>query len=508
MRSVETLREGTHPAVVAFPDPTYSISELNGFIQAILRERIPRPIWVRGEIKGYDLRKHRQWVSFKLVEKRDEADDVVAEVAAILAPDDRRTIEAVLKRAENAFELQDGIEARFRVEVDLWVKAGLYQLRIRGIDPTYTLGRLAQHRKRIIEQLTQRNLIDRNKALPMPLVPLRIGLIAAKGSAGYTDFITHLSQSGVAFVIRLADAAMQGPQVESEVSGALRAFNRDGTVDVIVITRGGGGATDLSWFDRFGLAEAIATSQIPVLTGLGHAHDTSVADLVAYANLKTPTDAAQYLIARVTVFLDELDDAAGRLAERVDTLFQLHHDELGDAGQQLVDAARSFVASTELWLVDCQRDITRQGQGLVSMGRQFLQNCQQRMGIERMRQFIDREDDLVGEQGRRLRERITWLLQHEGEDLRRQRRSYGYPRISRTVLRAQLGLQAAEARVAMLDPIKTLRRGFSITRAANGRVVSSISQAAIDEPLTTSVGDGTIQSRVERIESLDEASHG
>ncbi|MBI3319478.1 MAG: hypothetical protein HYZ89_02675, partial [Candidatus Omnitrophica bacterium] len=248
----------------------------------------------------------------------------------------------------------------------------------------------------------------------------------------------------------------------------------------------------------------IATSQIPVLTGLGHAHDTSVADLVAYANLKTPTDAAQYLIGRVTAFLDALDDAARRLVAHVDTLFQAYHADLGEVGQQLVEAARSCVAGGELWVVGCQRDLMRRGEGLVVMERQFLQGCRQRMAVERMRQLISREEGLVGERGRRLGERATWLIQRADEELGRQRRSYGYPRVSRAVLREQLGLRAVEARVAMLDPLKTLRRGFSITRAADGRVVSSISQTAIDEPLTISVSDGAIHSRVQRLAPLQE----
>jgi exodeoxyribonuclease VII large subunit len=206
----------TRPSIAQPPEePTYSVSDINELVFGALRRQFPRQIWVRGEVQGYDLRKHRDTVSFTLAEKSADSDDVRASVTAIIFGDDRRAIEALLRQSDNAFTLQDGIEVRFRVEVSLWVKAGRYQLQVRGIDPTYTLGRLAQNRKRIVEQLTQRGLLNQNKTVALPLVPLRIGVIGAKGSAGLRDFITHLTQSGLQFAISMIDAAMQGPQVEA-----------------------------------------------------------------------------------------------------------------------------------------------------------------------------------------------------------------------------------------------------------------------------------------------------
>lgn len=457
-------------------EPTYSVSEVNELVRGVLREQFPRPIWVRGELRGYDLRKDRRWVSFTLAEKSPDADDLLATVTAVLFPEDRQAIEGVLRRAENAFHLQDGIEVRFLVDVDLWAKAGRYQLRVRGIDPTYTLGRLAQQRKQVLELLTQRGLLDRNKGCVVPLVPLRVGLIAARGSAGFTDCVTHLAQSGFAFVVRHLESAMQGPQVEPDVVRALQRFNRAGDVDVIVITRGGGSATDLSAFDRLGLAEAIATSRLPVLTGLGHTHDTSVADLVAYESLKTPTDVAQFLIDRVEAFVESLEEAARRLGERAVELLQAKTEGLLEAAREISAASHALVLTAGGRLVDHQWDLLRRSEGIVSTHRQYLRGCAKRLTPDRLQQFLSQEQ--------------TWWTSRAAT-LQRS--------VQHVLATARLRMQAAGDQAAMLDPAKTLRRGFSITRDATGRLISAISRVSLEDVLITQVSDGALQSRVEAV---------
>ena len=484
-------------------EPTYSVSELNAQVQTLLHRQFPRLLWVRGEIQGYDLRKHRDTVSFTLAEKSAVSDDVLASVTTILFADERKMIVQLLEGAENAFQLQDGIEVRFRVELDLWVKAGRFQLRVRGIDPTYTLGRLAQNRRRTIEQLTQRRLLDRNKSLSLALVPLRVGLIAAKGSAGFTDFLTHLSQSRLNFHIQFRDATMQGSQVEGDVCRAIRHFNDTGSVDVIVLTRGGGSSTDLSWFDRMGLAEAIAHCPIPVLTGLGHAHDTSVADLVAHAHLKTPTDVAQFLIDRVFAFLDTLEGISRHLAQAAEDLLLSQRMLLVETGQSLSAAAQSFVTDAKLKLAGNQRDLTRRSEGLLDREWGFLKTSTDRFNLERIEPLLAREYEQAGEITRCIAQRFRWLIQRDEKELTQLRQSYSYPRINRAILRERLQLEAALERIRMADPIKTLRRGFSITRDAQGTVVSSVVQLKPNESLTTELSDGYFRSVITDTELRD-----
>jgi exodeoxyribonuclease VII large subunit len=484
-------------------EPTYSVSQINGLVQQALKERFPRAIWVRGEIQGYDLRKHRDTVSFTLAEKAPNSDDVQASVTALMFGDDRRAIEAVLKQAENAFQLQDGIEVRFRVEVDLWAKAGRYQLRVRGIDPTYTLGRLAQNRRRILERLAQRSLMTKNKERPLPLVPLRIGLIGARGSAGLNDFVTHLRQSAFAFDVQFVNAAMQGSQVEADVCAAIRYFNRAGGVDAIVITRGGGAATDLSWFDREKLGETIAMSLLPVLTGLGHTHDTSVADLVAHADLKTPTDAAQFLVDRVGAFLDGLSDAGRRLGERARERLDAERTALEDGAQRIADGVREQVHGLSLWIADRQRTAVGRAHALVSVQWQFLRGCSQRVSPDRIRRVLGRQDELIHSGWQRVASHTRRLVHRGYEDVTQARRTCTPERLSRPIGREQDWLGHVTSTVAMLDPAKTLKRGFSLVRNMQGQIISKTSQVRAGQDLVTEVSDGMIRSRVASTEERD-----
>lgn len=456
------------------PEPTYSISQLNTVVREVLRRQFPRQLWIRGEIQDYDRRKHKEWVSFTLAEKDPQGDDILAKVNALLSPFDRRAIEELLRKAENGFQLQDGLDVRFRVEIDLWVNAGVYQVKIKGIDPTYTLGRLAQNRQRILEDLSRRDLIDCNKSLPLALVPLRIGLISAAGAAGLLDFKTHLKQSGFAFSVRFEEAAMQGPQVERDVTEAIKRLAASRSVDVIVIARGGGASADLSWFDRLGLAETVAMCPLPVLTGLGHTHDNSVLDVVAHANLKTPTDAAQFLIGRVEAFLEKIQEAGRAINERTEELLLTEQDALQETARRCAEVTQQAVSLTTIWLTDRQRAIAGRGAGLVERATRDIRRWREGCRYPRLARAVQSQ-----RQGLLLT--ATALSRRAFQPL--------------TVAEEQL--KSAGEKAQLLDPVRTLKRGFSITRRADGRIMQRAADAKPGDRLTTTVSDGEIASRVE-----------
>lgn len=162
----------------------------------------------------------------------------------------------------------------------------------------------------------------------MPLLPQRVAVISAAGAAGYGDFCDQLMSNPYGFVFypQLFPAVMQGDRVEDTVIAALDriAADRDGW-DVVVIIRGGGATSDLSGFDTYALAVNCAQFPLPVITGIGHERDDTVLDMVAHTRVKTPTAAAEYLIACLV-------DAATALEELVYGLTagvtgQMHKEE-------------------------------------------------------------------------------------------------------------------------------------------------------------------------------------
>ncbi|MBF0457083.1 MAG: exodeoxyribonuclease VII large subunit [Nitrospirae bacterium] len=198
---------------------------------------------------------------------------------------------------------------------------------IQAIDPSYTLGEMAMAKRQIIERLTKEGLIDKNKSVPFPIVPLRIAVLSSKTAAGYEDFVKHLRGNpyGYAFSVTLFETAVQGDAVESTMLRAL-SLCRAEDFDVVVITRGGGGASDLSCFDNYAVARAIALFPIPVISGIGHERDKTVIDETAHTTIKTPTAAAAFIIERVKRFEDIIDFGGQRLLKSVETLC---HDASG-----------------------------------------------------------------------------------------------------------------------------------------------------------------------------------
>ena len=220
--------------------------------------------------------------------------------------------------------LADGLRIRCRVSVDFYPPGGRLQVQIREIDPTFTLGDLAQRRQETLQALAEAGLLERNRALPLPALPMSIALVTSTGSAAYHDFLATLRESGYAFRVFAVHSAVQGAEAERSLPSAL-ALAAATDCDCIVLIRGGGSKSDLAVFDSQAVAEAVARAAKPVLTGLGHEIDESVADLVAHQSFKTPTKVAEELVARIAT----AELAVARLREQMTRQARLAIAEAG-----------------------------------------------------------------------------------------------------------------------------------------------------------------------------------
>lgn len=133
-----------------------------------------------------------------------------------------------------------------------------------------------------------------NRELPLPLLPLGIGLITSETSAAYNDFVSTIKASGYAFKITTISAKMQGQNTENDIIEALGKLREMDDLDVVCIIRGGGAKTDLVFFDSYALCRAAALFPLPVITGIGHEIDESLLDKVAHTHSITPTDCANF----------------------------------------------------------------------------------------------------------------------------------------------------------------------------------------------------------------------
>ena len=215
--------------------------------------------------------------------------------------------------------MQVGYEVKIQVLVEYHERFGL-SLVIKDIDASFTLGKLELEKQEIINKLAKDKLLDKNqKNTFIPLVPQKLAVITSKNAAGWKDFESHLLENpyGCSFSIHVFEASMQGTLAPIEISKQIQSISSHfSDYDLIIIIRGGGSKMDLNDFNDYELAKAIANSKLPIITGIGHEIDQTIADLVAHTSLKTPTAVANFLVDSIVLFESNLIQT-GRDIERI-----------------------------------------------------------------------------------------------------------------------------------------------------------------------------------------------
>lgn len=305
-----------------------SLYELNRFIRQSLREALPDAYWVQAELS--EVREaYNGHCYIELVQKAENGNTLLAKARGTIWANIYKMLKPYFEH-ETGQRFAAGIKVLLQVTVDYHEQYGL-SLTVQDIDPTYTLGDMARRRREILLQLEVEGVLELNKELPMPLLPQRVAVISAAGAAGYGDFCNQLMDNPYGFVFypQLFSAVMQGEKVEGSVIAALDriAAERD-LWDVVVIIRGGGATSDLSGFDTYPLAANCAQFPLPIITGIGHERDDTVLDMVVHTRVKTPTAAAEYLIACLADVAATLDGLTNALTAGVMTCMRREENRL------------------------------------------------------------------------------------------------------------------------------------------------------------------------------------
>lgn len=320
-------------------DGTLTVGEVSRRIERALRREFgDGALWVRGEIR--DLKRAPSGhVHFNL-----SGDERLLPV--VLFASDRERVNRQLTEEGPSVRMDDGIEVRIRVALRWFAPRSQVSLRMVAIDPTFTLGRLAEQRDQLLRRLAADGLLRAQRRLTLAAVPLRVGLVSSLGSAAHADVLRVLAESGIGFRVLECDSRVQGPDAESALVAALGAVAAAG-VDVICLVRGGGARTDLAAFDGEHLARTIAGLSVPVLTGIGHDTDTSVADEVAWQRQVTPTACAAHLVEHVRSYCSRRDDVLARCLRAAESATARSADRLGRSNRRLGSAARHHLRDAD-----------------------------------------------------------------------------------------------------------------------------------------------------------------
>ncbi len=431
------------------PVPTWSVAELHEALNGLLVHVFGEETWVEGEMRNLT-RSAKGHVYFDLVDHGRDGDPTRPMLSVTLFDRDRQVVNRQLTAQGGAVRMGDGIRVRVGGRLSVYGPRSSLQLRMSQIDPAYTLGVMGQERDRVLALLSAEGLLGANAAAPLPAVPLHIALVTSVNSAAHADALDELRRAGLGFRVTVVDARTQGTDAPRSIAAALRVA-QERQAEVVLLVRGGGARTDLAAFDTELVARAIAASTVPVVTGIGHEIDRTVADEIAHSAHKTPTAAAAAVA-----------EGARRFAHA-----------LGVTAAQLPTATRGR--------------IVRARHGLDAAAQRAGRSASHHLGTAR------REVDHLSRRAVSAAPRTTDTAARAlaSTEVRLA------PAARRRVANADVVLVGLAARARSHDPALALARGWSVTRGADGRALRSVAQVGHGDELRTTLADGTVLSTVQ-----------
>lgn len=447
-----------------------TLSQFNALVRrAVSSAGELRGRWVSAELTDVSLSGGHCYMT--LVEKNEQG-DIVARMRATIWRNNVQRINAKMLRHAGA-QLHSGIKVLLFGSGEFHPQYGM-SINVTDIDPSYTLGDMERIRREILAELTRRGVVDANKSLEMPPAPQRIAVISAAGAAGYGDFMNQLNSNSynLQFYTVLFQATMQGAGTSASVLDALERIEQSIDLwDCVVIIRGGGSTTDMHGFDTLELAHAVATYPLPVIVGIGHERDRCVLDEIACQRVKTPTAAAEFLVAR-----------ALEMANQVATLVRT----ITDQAQASVAGSMRQLSELETFLHTTAKDrLSMAMRRLAELGSLLPTTASARVAMNKLR-LEAVTTALPGAVNGKLRAERQ-RLDHFTDTLRQ----VSADRISRQTAR----LDALQRLAEVLSPEHTLKRGYSLT-TLNGKAVRSATQVSPGDELVTILAGGSVTSVV------------
>lgn len=423
-----------------------TLLQYNRLIAESLRNRALNGVWVVAELSDVNVRNH---CYLELIEK-DSAGITVAKMRGIVWAGTYFQLSQRFEQ-ETGQRFASGIKVMVKVSVNFHEQYGISVI-ISDVNPSFTIGDMARKRQEILKRLEKEGIIDDNKNLEMPRAPQRIAIISGADAAGYGDFMNQLNHNpaGIVFYTVLFSAMMQGTETAKSIISALeRVACVADMFDCVLITRGGGSTSDLNWFDDYELAVNVAQFPLPVITAIGHERDNTVLDYISNLRVKTPTAAAEWLIGEAEGVLTAVNNMSQRIAEYARRMLVESRERVTRIGFQIPSLAQGVVNDNNIRL---QR-----------IAGQVPALAQSRLTAESTRMDNYRQS---------LESIVSQIIKLE-----------------------MTKLTHIAATVEAYSPKSTLRRGYSITRTADGTVVSDASVVAPGTTIVTTVAAGTITSK-------------
>jgi exodeoxyribonuclease VII large subunit len=448
-----------------------SLSELQLIIRDALYLSIPQTFWVSAEISEISINTSGHCY-LELIEKHPDEKNVRARIRGIIWNSRFGFIKSFFENITGE-TLRGGLKILVKAKIEYHELYGL-SLVINDIDPAFTLGEMAVKRQLIIRKLEEEGVFSMNMEIDFPLLPQRIAVVSSASAAGYTDFINHLRGNpyGYIFYTALIETPMQGTETESGVITALDKIAESAChFDLVVIIRGGGSQTDLSWFDSYAIAYHITQFPLPVITGIGHDKNLTVTDMVANKSLKTPTAVADFLIDSMANAENELNELSNAIRDNTRTILDENKFFLETHKIRLLPLARIMISESRERLAGKVMELARIGQektyksGVISANQlSRLITAAKTLSADRIKSVERSRLNLIS---------LTVNLLNNNNSK----------------------LNGIKNSLNILNPENVLKRGYTIT-SIKGKILKSSNKLKPDDIIDTLFSDGTITSKV------------
>ncbi len=450
---------------------SFTLSQLIFQVKELLAGSFGAPIWIVAEVSELNVN-YSGHCYLELIEKQESSDKILAKSRATIWARSFRIIKPYFETTTHE-TLKAGLKILIKVTVEFHEFYG-FSLNVLDIDPSYTVGDLALKRTLIIEKLTNEGVFEMNKAFEIPIVPQRIAVITSETAAGYGDFKDQLLENaqGFSYNITLFPAIMQGNNASKSIVDAFNlVFDQVDEFDVVVLIRGGGSKVDLSCFDDYDLAYFITQFPLPVITGIGHERDESVADLVANLSLKTPTAVAEFLIDAVSAF--EI-----RLHEAYSTVVSLVSDSLLEKSSSVKDlSARLYYQVKNTFDGQFVELDNKQHQIFTGAHQLFRSRIQKVDSLATNLSLVSKGN---------VRQALAFCK------LRNARLEKW---VNNNLTRQNTKLNHLLAKLELIDPTNILKRGFAIV-SSNGKLIKDASQLKPNDVINVKLSKGNVEGKV------------
>jgi exodeoxyribonuclease VII large subunit len=437
--------------------PVLTVTALNQQVARLLERSFPL-VWIGGEISNFTRASSGHWY-FTL---KDEA----AQVRAVM----------FRSRAQLAgFTPREGDKVEVRALVTLYGARGDYQINVEAIRRA-GVGQLYEAFLRLKDKLSAQGLFDQERKRALPLFTRSIGIVTSPQAAALRDVLTALGRRAPHVRIVLYPAPVQGQFAADKIAEAIMTASRRAEVDVLLVCRGGGSIEDLWCFNEECVARAIAACAIPVISGVGHETDFTIADFAADLRAATPTAAAELAATARGDWIASLRADAGDLQRAMERILSEANQGLDNCSRRLLSPSAQ-IAHQRLKLASMAAALTHAVRAPLGRNGMALAQLQQRWARHR--------PDV-----RALREKIASEQRHLNTGLCNQ------------VRQRRHALDALAAQLEMLNPQRTLERGYAIVRDARGQVLRAPGQIKVHEALTLRLAQGSAEVGVASVQSL------